>query len=117
MRGGLALSAGLIVCNLIGFFRVALTAYLLGTHSAADALAVAVGPIDTLNSVLINSMIFAFVPMLTAAAEGERTALFLKLVRPAITAHGLETRSNQPAAGVGLSLSFSLVHLPFRRRG
>ena len=65
VRGGLAISAGLITGNLIGFFRVALTAYLLGTHSAADALAVAVGPIDTLNSVLINTMIFAFVPMLT----------------------------------------------------
>ena len=62
VRGGLAISAGLITGNVIGFFRVALTAYLLGTHSAADALAVAVGPIDTLNSVLINTMIFAFVP-------------------------------------------------------
>ena len=46
--------------------RVALTAYLLGTHSRADSLAVAMGPLDTLNSVLINSMVFAFVPMLTA---------------------------------------------------
>ena len=79
MRGGLALSAGLIAGNLVGFFRVALTAYLLGTHSAADALAVAVGPIDTLNSVLINSMIFAFVPMLTESEGANRAALFRKL--------------------------------------
>lgn len=76
MRGGLAISAGLVTGNLIGFFRVALTAYLLGTHSTADALAVAVGPIDTLNSVLINTMIFAFVPMLTEREGAARVALF-----------------------------------------
>lgn len=81
VRGGLAISAGLITGNLIGFFRVALTAYLLGTHSAADALAVAVGPIDTLNSVLINTMIFAFVPMLTERDGAARAALFRKLNR------------------------------------
>ena len=81
VRGGLAISAGLVTGNLIGFFRVALTAYLLGTHSAADALAVAVGPIDTLNSVLINTMIFAFVPMLTERDGAARTALFRKLNR------------------------------------
>lgn len=81
MRGGLAISTGLIAGNLIGFFRVALTAYLLGTHSAADALAVAVGPIDTLNSVLINTMIFAFVPMLTEREGAARVALFHKLSR------------------------------------
>ena len=81
MRGGLTISAGLITGNLIGFFRVALTAYLLGTHSAADALAVAVGPIDTLNSVLINTMVFAFVPMLTEREGAARVALFRKLTR------------------------------------
>ena len=64
---------------MIGFFRVALTAYLLGTHSAADALAVAIGPIDTVNSVLTNTMIFAFVPMLTERDGAARTALFRKL--------------------------------------
>jgi len=81
VRGGLALGTGLVTGNLIGFFRVALTAYLLGTHSAADALAVAVGPIDTLNSVLINTMIFAFVPMLTEREGAARVALFRKLNR------------------------------------
>ena len=39
----------------------------------------AVGPIDTLNSVLTNSMIFAFVPMLTERDGAARTALFRKL--------------------------------------
>ena len=81
MRGGLTIGAGIIIGNIIGFVRVALTAYLLGTHSQADSLAVAVGPIDAINSVLINSMVFAFVPMLTALKGPERTALFFKLHR------------------------------------
>jgi putative peptidoglycan lipid II flippase len=75
------IGAGLLTGNIIGFFRVALTAYLLGTHSTADSLAVALGPIDALNAVLINSMVFGFVPMLTARSGAERAALFLKLNR------------------------------------
>lgn len=81
VRGGLTLAAGVLVGNLIGFARVALTAYLLGTHSSADSLAVAMGPLDTVNSLLTNSMLFAFVPLLTARTGLERTALFLKLRR------------------------------------
>jgi putative peptidoglycan lipid II flippase len=81
IRGGLTIGAGLLTGNLIGFVRVAVTAYLLGTHSLADSLAVALGPIDTLNSVLINSMVFGFVPMLAAREGVERRALFLKLSR------------------------------------
>ena len=68
VRGGLTIVAGVLTGNVLGFVRVALIAYLLGTHSYADSLAVALGPLDTLNSVLINSIIFAFVPMLTACA-------------------------------------------------
>lgn len=60
---------------------MALTAYLLGTHSRADSLAVALGPVDTVNSVLTNSMLFAFVPLLTQYAGAERAALLLKLRR------------------------------------
>ena len=81
MRGGLTIVAGVLTGNVLGVGRVALIAYLLGTHSYADSLAVAMGPLDTLNSVLINSIVFAFVPMLTAAQGEERTALFLKLTR------------------------------------
>lgn len=81
MRGGLTIVAGVLTGNVLGFARVAMIAYLLGTHSYADSLAVAMGPLDTLNAVLINSIVFAFVPMLTAAQGEERTALFLKLVR------------------------------------
>lgn len=81
MRGGLTIGAGIVTGNIIGFARVALTAYLLGTHSQADSLAVAVGPLDALNSVLINTMVFAFVPMLTERHGADRTALFLKLSR------------------------------------
>ena len=81
VRGGLTITAGIVAGNLVGFVRVALTAYLLGTHTQADSLVVAVGPVDALNSVLINTMVFAFVPMLTARTGAERTALFLKLDR------------------------------------
>jgi putative peptidoglycan lipid II flippase len=81
VRGGLTLIAGVLTGNVIGFFRVAITAYLLGTHSRADALAVTIGPIDTVNSVLINSVIFAFVPMLTARQGPQRIALFQQLTR------------------------------------
>jgi len=81
VRGGLTLVAGVLTGNILGFARVAVTAYLLGTHSRADSLAVAIGPLDTLNSVLLNSMIFAFVPMLTARSGEERAALLLKLSR------------------------------------
>jgi putative peptidoglycan lipid II flippase len=77
----LTLVAGVLTGNVLGFARVAVTAYLLGTHSRADSLAVAIGPVDTLNSVLLNSMVFAFVPMLTARKGPERAALLLKLSR------------------------------------
>jgi putative peptidoglycan lipid II flippase len=79
VRGGLTIGAGIVTGNVLGFVRVALTAYLLGTHSQADSLAVAIGPLDALNSVLINTMVFAFVPMLTERQGADRTALFLKL--------------------------------------
>jgi putative peptidoglycan lipid II flippase len=81
----LTLVAGVLAGNVLGFGRVATTAYLLGTHSRADALAVAYGPIDTLNAVLMNSMVFAFVPLLTGLEGARRTALFLKLSRGFIT--------------------------------
>ena len=81
IRGGLTLVIGLLTGNVLGIARVGLMAYLLGTHSRADSLAVAMGPLDTLNSLLINSMVFAFVPMLTACSGSERTALFHRLSR------------------------------------
>jgi len=80
VRGGLVIVAGLVTGNLLGFLRVALTAYLLGTHARADSLAVAMGPIDTLNALLINSIVFAFVPMLTAAGGNARRALSRRLL-------------------------------------
>lgn len=81
MRGGLTLMAGVATGSALGVLRVALTAYLLGTHSQADSLAVALGPLDTFNSMLTNSMVFAFVPMLTARAGAEKLALFRTLTR------------------------------------
>jgi putative peptidoglycan lipid II flippase len=78
VRGGLVVGAGIFVGNVTGFFRVAVTAYLLGTHARADALAVSMGPLDSLNSVMINTMLFAFVPMLMLRRDGERMALFVR---------------------------------------
>lgn len=73
--------AGVVSGAALGVVRVALTAYLLGTHSQADSLAVALGPMDTVNSILVNSVVFAFVPLLTAQSGPERLALFRKLHR------------------------------------
>ncbi len=56
-------------------------AYLLGTYSLADSLAVAFGPLDNLNSVLLNSIVFAFVPMLTARQGAGRAAMVAELAR------------------------------------
>jgi putative peptidoglycan lipid II flippase len=81
VHGGLIVGAGILLGNVTGFFRVAVTAYLLGTHARADALAVAIGPLDNLNSVIINTMLFAFVPMLLLRHEGDRTALFARSAR------------------------------------
>jgi putative peptidoglycan lipid II flippase len=81
MRGGLTITAGILVGNIQGFGRSGVTAYLLGTRVLADGLAVALGPIDTLNFVLINTMIFAFVPLLTARQGGDRAKLFLRAAR------------------------------------
>jgi putative peptidoglycan lipid II flippase len=77
VRGGLIVGSGIVLGNLIGFVRVAVTAYLLGTRSHADVLAVALGPLDAFNFALINTMIFAFVPMLTLQPDRERIVFFL----------------------------------------
>ena len=78
VQGGLVVGACILLGNITGFFRVAVTAYLLGTHARADALAVAMGPLDTLNSVIVNTMLFAFVPMLLLRHDGDRAALFAR---------------------------------------
>jgi len=78
VRGGVIVGAGIFAGNVTGFFRVAVTAYLLGTHARADSLAVSMGLLDNLNSVTVNTMLFAFVPMLMLRANGERMALFAR---------------------------------------
>ena len=78
MRGSVIVGAGIFAGNVTGFFRVAVTAYLLGTRARADALAVSMGPLDNLNSVIINTMLFAFVPMLMLRTNGERMAVFVR---------------------------------------
>ena len=81
VQGGLIVGAGILLGNISGFFRVVVTAYLVGTHARADALAVATGPLDTLNSVIVNTMLFAFVPMLMLREGADRTALFAQASR------------------------------------
>jgi putative peptidoglycan lipid II flippase len=81
VQGGLVIGACILLGNITGFFRVAVTAWLLGTHARADALAIAIGPLDTLNSVILNTMLFAFVPMLLLRSDGDRTALFARAAR------------------------------------
>lgn len=76
VRGGLIVGSGIVIGNVFGFGRVAVTAYLLGTRSHADVLAVALGPLDAFNGALINTTIFAFVPMLTLHTERDRLAFF-----------------------------------------
>jgi len=73
--------AGILIGNITGFFRVGVTAWFLGTHAGADALAVAAGPIDTLNNAIINTLLVAFVPMLMLRATEDRTALFAQASR------------------------------------
>jgi putative peptidoglycan lipid II flippase len=81
VHGGLIVGAGILLGNVTGFFRVAVTAYLLGTHARADALSIALGPIDTLNSVIVNTMLYAFVPMLLLRNGAQRLALFTHAAR------------------------------------
>jgi putative peptidoglycan lipid II flippase len=73
--------AGILLGNITGFFRVAVGAYLLGTHARADSLAVAMGPLDTLNSVIVNTMLFAFAPMLLLWHGNDRAAVFSRAGR------------------------------------
>ncbi len=70
--------AGILVGNCTGFFRVAVTAFLLGTHARADALAVALGPIDILTAAIINTMLVSFVPMLMLRNAADRAAIFVR---------------------------------------
>jgi putative peptidoglycan lipid II flippase len=73
--------AGILIGNITGFFRVGVTAYLLGTHARADALAVALGPVDNLNTAVINTMLVSFVPLLLLRPEAERALLFARAAR------------------------------------
>ena len=73
--------AGILLGNITGFFRVVVQAYLLGTHARADALAVAIGPVDTLNNAIINTMLVSFVPMLMLRPAADRAFVFARASR------------------------------------
>ena len=72
VRGGLVVGAGILLGNITGFARVVVTAWFLGTHAHADALAVAIGPIDSLIGAIINTLLVSFVPMLMLRARAGR---------------------------------------------
>jgi putative peptidoglycan lipid II flippase len=78
VRGGLVVGAGILAGNIVGFVRVGVTAWFLGTHAHADALAVAVGPVDTLSTAIINTLLVSFVPMLMLRGSADRAAMFQK---------------------------------------
>jgi putative peptidoglycan lipid II flippase len=67
---------GILLGNITGFGRVVVTAWFLGTHARADALVVGMGPIDTLVTAIINTMLVSFVPMLMLRRDGSRIVLF-----------------------------------------
>ncbi len=81
VRGGLVVGAGILAGNIVGFLRVGVTAWFLGTRAHADALAVAVGPIDTLSTAIINTLLVSFVPMLMLRGTADRAAMFQKAAR------------------------------------
>lgn len=81
VRGGLVIGAGILAGNITGFGRVAIAAYLLGTHARADALVVSTGLADTLNTIVINTLLVAFVPMLMLRPADERLAVFVRAGR------------------------------------
>jgi len=81
VRGSLVVGGGILIGNISGFFRVALAAYLLGTRAHADALAVSTGLADTINNIVVNTLLVAFVPMLMLRARHERLAVFRRAGR------------------------------------
>ena len=81
VRGSLVIGAGILAGNITGFGRVAIAAYLLGTHARADALVISTGLADTLNTIVINTLLVAFVPMLMLRPTNERLAVFARAGR------------------------------------
>jgi putative peptidoglycan lipid II flippase len=81
VHGGLVVGAGILIGNITGFFRIGVTAYLLGTHARADALAVALGTVDNLSQSIINTMLVSFVPMLLLRPEPDRALVFARALR------------------------------------
>ncbi len=75
------IGAGILIGNITGFVRVAIAAYLLGTRARADALAVSTGLADTVNNIIINTLLVAFVPMLMLRHSHERLAVFARAGR------------------------------------
>ncbi len=82
LRGGILVAAGLFAAQATGFLRQAAVGYLLGTGPAADALSVAMAPVELWWSVLFLAVIFGFAPKLspTGALGGYAFRSILKPV-------------------------------------
>lgn len=82
LRGGALVAMGLFAAQATGFLRQAVIGYLLGTGAAADALSVAMAPVELWWSVLFLAVIFGFAPMLspTGALGGYAFRQILKPV-------------------------------------
>ncbi len=81
LKSGLIVAIGLVVAQTAGFARQAALGYLLGTGPEADALTAAMAPIELWWSVLSLTVIFGFVPKLTASGPLGGYS-FLDILRP-----------------------------------
>ncbi|MBI3665501.1 MAG: hypothetical protein HY236_04630 [Acidobacteria bacterium] len=84
VKGGLIVSIGLLTSQVLGFFRQATIAYLLGTGPQADALAVAFAPVDLWWSVLSTAVVFGFGPLLAARRVSHTGPAFDDIWRPVV---------------------------------
>ncbi len=84
LQGGLVVGAGLLAGQALGFVRQAAIAYLLGTGSQADAIAVAFAPVDLWWAVLSTTLIFGLGPMLAARQPAPFQDLQRQVIRIAL---------------------------------
>lgn len=83
LRGGLIVAIGLVSAQITGYIRQATIGYLLGTGPRADALSVAMAPIELWWSVLALAVIYGFVPKLSLEAPGGPHA-FRQVLKPVV---------------------------------
>jgi putative peptidoglycan lipid II flippase len=80
VQGGLVVGASILAGQALGYIRHATAAYLLGTGPAADAIAVALSPVDLWWAVASTAIVFGYGPLL--AGQSEPRPSFRDLARP-----------------------------------